>query len=81
VAEEVAVDACGGERSLERPDRTLGVGGGASAADRLEERLRVDGVPVHRLPVFMRPQVPGPADVRKRNVFVGGRSGTDRANR
>ena len=47
VAEQRSVYSCGDERSLERPHAPLGVRAGTVPADRVEEPLCVDSVPVH----------------------------------
>ena len=59
MAEEVAVDASGYERALEGPHAALGIGGGPSLADRLEEPFEVDPVPVHAVQYRFLPGLQG----------------------
>ena len=49
MTEQRSVDARGDERPLERPHAPLGVGLRDRAANRVEEPLRIDSVPVHLL--------------------------------
>ena len=55
MTQQLGVESCDGESALERPDGALGVGRRPTRPHGVEEALRVDVVPVHRLSIARQP--------------------------